>query len=322
MLPPFAYVAETDIDSAKITKGLNGYSGAVALIDSMSDSLVARPTGGNSLQEVAVAPDGARFYVTDAYKPVLHVFDAETQKEIAEIPLPGVEPRDPLGMSKAFQSSSGAFPYSLMRSCSSGVACTPDGSEVLVSTAAGLMVIDPTTSQVIRTFDDIHGGPVAVSFDGQRAYVASDSFDSLAPRGFFDWVSLFMTSEDCRLICIDLESWQEVKEISTGMVASIAVKPGDSEIFFSESYQKRGRVVDAQSLVDLWRVSTEPSYPVGIGFLPNGTKAYVVCSADSGWIDVATQQATPRAPKAEDFFCAVVDTSAKDIVKRIPLEAY
>ena len=66
---------------------------------------------------------------------------------------------------------------------------------------------------------------------------------------------------------------------------------------------------------------------IGLGFVPSGEKAYVVCSADSGYSDIiggsaSGEQTVPTVPKAEDFFCAVIDTQEEEIVKRIPLEAY
>ena len=312
-------MTETDHDTAKL-QDVSAYSGAVAFIDSLTDSLVARPSVGAYLEEVAVTPDGSRFYVTSGYEPVLHVLDAETKQEILKITLPDVEPRDPASVTKAYQA--GTFAYDVMRSCSSGVACTPDGSSVLVCSSAGLQVVDTATNQVVRTLSDLPGGFVAVSFDGKRAYVASDTLDSLAPRSFFDWVKTFTTTEECRLVCIDLQTWQIVEEIPTGLVAGIAVKPDDTQIFFSESYMKRVQVVDALTLKDLWEVSTKPSFSVGIGFVPNGTKAYVVCTADSGFYDSAAQQTAVKTPTGEEFFCAVIDTAGKEIVKRIPLEAY
>jgi len=321
-LSPFAYVAETDYDTAQIQSGAFGYSGAAACIDSVSDSVVDRPTAGSSLQVVAVAPDGSRFYMTDAYKPVLHVFDSETREEVREITLPGVEARDPsTWMMEAFRE--GGFPYSEMRSCSGGVACTPDGSLILVTSSAGLEVIDVETYQVVRTMPELLGGAIAVSFDGKRAYIACDNFAELAPRDFFGWFEVFQETEDCRLVCLDMATWEVVEEISTALVAGIAVKPDDSEVFFSELYRKRVRVVDSLTLDDLWDVTTEPSYSIGIGFVPSGAKAYVVCSAESGFTDVLSGgQTIPSMPKAEDFFCAVIDTAGEEVVKRIPLEAY
>lgn len=323
-LPPFAYVGETDHDKAKLQQGELVSTGAAAFIDSQTDTLAARPAAGASLQGVAVAPDGSRFYMTDAHEPVLHVFDAESQKEIAEVSLPGVEARDPMWMSKAIQDAVGTFAYSAMRSCSSGLACTPDGSLVLVVSSAGLQVVDTATNKVVRTLSDIRGGALAVSFDGKRAYVYDDNFDELAPRSFADWFKLIPSTEECRLVCIDLESWQIVEETPCAIVVSIAVKPDDSQVFFSESYKKRVRVVDALTLEDRWKVSTEPSFPVGIGFVPNGTKAYVVCNADNGTLAyfAGSSPTAMRQPTAEEFFCGVIDTAKKEIVKRIPLEAY
>ena len=164
---------------------------------------------------------------------------------------------------------------------------------------------------------------MAVSFDGKRAYVACDTLDSLAPRSFLDWMT---DGHDDRGVQAGLHRSGDVadrsKRFRTTTVAGIAVKPDDTQVFFSETYQKRVRVVDALTLADVWEVSTEPSYSVGIGFLPNGTKSYVVCFADSGYFDSSGQQTLPKAPKAEDFFCAVIDTQDKEIIKRIPLEAY
>jgi DNA-binding beta-propeller fold protein YncE len=321
-LPPFAYVAENDYDTAKLTKNENGYAGAAAIIDSLTDSLAARPGAGTLLNSVAVAPDGSRFYVTDYYEAVLHVFDSETKLEILKIALPGVEPRDPTWLRTVVQNTGETFPYELLRACASGVASTPDGAWVLVCSSAGLQVVDTATDQVVRTLPDLLGTLVAVSFDGTRAYVACDSLDSLAPRSYLDWIRTLMEDEECRLVCIDLETWQIVKETPTATVAGLAVKPDDTQVFFSEMYEKRVRVVDALTLEDRWNVSTEPSFSVGIGFLPDGTKAYVVCSADSGFFDSSGQLTTPKAPTAEDFFCAVIDTSGREIIKRIPLEAY
>ena len=321
-LPPFAYVAENDYDTAKLMKNENGYAGAAAIIDSLTDSLAARPAAGTLLNSVAVAPDGSRFYVTDYYEAVLHVFDAETKLEILKIALPGVEPRDPTWLTTVVQNTSETFPFKLMRPCASGVASTPDGAWVLVCSSAGLQVVDTATDQVVRTLPDLLGTLVAVSFDGRRAYVACDSLDSLAPQSYMDWIRTLMEDEECRLVCIDLETWQIVKETPTATVAGLAVKPDDTQVFFSEMYQKRVRVVDSLTLEDMWNVSTEPSYSVGIGFVPTGTKAYVVCSADTGFFDSSGQLTTPKVPTAEDFFCAVIDTADKEIIKRIPLEAY
>ena len=187
-----------------------------------------------------MSPDGSRFYVTDYYEAVLHVFDAETKMEILKIALPGVEPRDPTWLGTVVLNSAGdayseeTFPFELMRPCASGVASTPDGAWVLVCSSAGLQVVDTATNQVVRTLSDVLGTLVAVSFDGMRAYVACDNLDSLAPRSYIDWIRTLMEDEECRLVCIDLKTWQIVKETPTATVAGLAVKPDDTQVFFSE----------------------------------------------------------------------------------------
>jgi DNA-binding beta-propeller fold protein YncE len=322
-LPRFTYVGETDMDSAQYQQGGDPYSGAAAFIDSETDTLIARPQAGSSLQDVAASPDGQRVYMTDAYEPVLHVFDADSMKEILAITLPGVEASDPMALSKKLQDfEHEIISYDLLGSSSSGVACTPDGAWVLVGTSAGLQVVDTATDQVVRTLPDLPGGEVAVSFDGKRAYVTSRNWAALAPRTYMEWLKTFMEDRDCRLVCIDLQTWEILTEIQTGTVASIAVKPDDSQVFFSETYDKRVRVVDALTLEDLWSVSTEPSFSIGLGVTPNGTKAYVVCSADQGVLQSLDQGNVPTLPKAEDYFCGVIDTQREEMVKRIPLEAY
>ncbi len=322
-LPRFTYVGESDMDAAKYQQGADPYSGAAAFIDSETDTLVARPQAGSSLQDVAVSPDGRRVYMTDANEPVLHVFDADSMKEILTITLLGVEASDPMALSKKLQDfEHEIISYDLLGSPSGGVACTPDGEWVLVCTSAGLQVVDTATDRVVRTLPDLPGGEVVVSFDGKRAYVSSRNWAALAPRTYMEWLKTFMEDRDSRLVCIDLQTWEILKEIQTSTVASIAVKPDDSQVFFSETYDKRVRVVDALTLEDLWSVSTEPSFSIGLGVTPNGTKAYVVCSADQGVLQSLDQQTVPTLPEAEDYFCGVIDTQREEMVKRIPLEAY
>lgn len=321
-LPPFAYVAETDIDATKIARGDGGYAGAAAYIDSVADALVARPSVGTSLQKVAVSPDGTKLYVTDAYRPVLHVLDAETNVEIVAVPLPGVEPRDPNQLGVILKGLDSVFSYELWRTCAVGVACTPDGKWVLVCSSAGLQVVDAVANRVVRTLPDLVGGHVAVSFDGERAYITTDDFDSLPQQDFLGWFRVLAEAEDNRLVCLDLATFVTIAEISTAAVAGIAINPDDTQVLISETYKKRVRVLDAMTLADRWEVSTEPSYAIGLGFVPSGEKAYVVCSADSGWSTAVSAQTVPRTPTAEEFFCGVIDVVREEMVKRIPLQAY
>jgi DNA-binding beta-propeller fold protein YncE len=341
-LPPFAYVAETEHDYSNIQQNIYELHGKLAFIDSITDLLVDsvepdlstiiaqgfnvfRFDAGSSLQEVAVSPDGNRIYVTDAYQPFLHVFDAESHQYLMAVELPGVEPKPPLTMEDLVRynpMSDEKIPYSLFfENCSSDVACTPDGQTVLVSSSAGLQVIDADTNQVTKTISDINGTLIAISFDGSRAYIGTDNLAELEPRSYADWFKMILNSEEFSLLMLDLNSWEVLAEIKTYAIGGIAVRPDEPEVYFSESFQKRVRVVDALTLEDLYWFDTEPSFSFGIGFLPDGSKAYTVCSAD---VALPFLEQTPdfELPKAEDFFCAVFNTKTKTVIKKIPLEAF
>jgi YVTN family beta-propeller protein len=85
-LPRFAYVAESE------RQGTARAFGALAFIDSETDTLAFRPRVGSDLGRVAVAPDGRLIYVTDQDEPVVWVVDAETHQKVRSIRLPGVRP--------------------------------------------------------------------------------------------------------------------------------------------------------------------------------------------------------------------------------------
>ncbi len=341
-LAPFAYVAETEHDYSNIQQNTYELYGKLAIIDFVSDLLtdsiepdmstittntfnVFSFEAGSSLQEVAVSPDGTRIYVTDAYQPYLHIFDAENHQYLLAVELPGVEPKTPLTMEDMMRynpMSDKDIPYSLFfENCSSDVACRPDGLTILISTSAGLQIIDAETNLVIKTLTNINGTLIAVSFDGSRAYIGTDSLVELEPRSYAEWFELIFTSDDFSLLILDLQSWEVIAEIKTYAIGGIAVRPDKPEVYFSESFQKRVRVVDALTLDDIYQFSTEPSFSYGIGFLPDGSKAYSVCAADVS-LPFLEQTTDSELPKAEDFFCAVFDTKAKQLINKIPLEAY
>ncbi|MCX6363029.1 MAG: hypothetical protein NTW58_02440 [Actinobacteria bacterium] len=69
-LPRFTYVAESE------GQGTAKPFGALAFIDSETDTLAFRPHIGSDLGRVAVAPDGRLIYVTDEDEPVVWVVDA------------------------------------------------------------------------------------------------------------------------------------------------------------------------------------------------------------------------------------------------------
>lgn len=324
-LAPFAYVAEVEHEYNNLQQNIYELKGSLAFIDSVNDLLTDLPKAGSSLQEVAVSPDGTKIYVTDAYEPFLHVFDADSRQYIMAIELPGVEPKPILTREELIRynpNSEEKFPYNLFfESCSADVACTPDGLTVLVSSSAGLQIINTETNQVINTIPEINGTHIAISFDGTRAYIGTDNLAELEARSYIEWFRLIYTSDEYSMLMLDLQTWEVLAEIKTYAIGGIAVRPDEPEIFFSETFQKKVRVVDAMSLEDLYQFSTEPSFAFGIGFLPEGSKAYTVCSADIP-LYFYEQPSEFELPQAEEYFCLVFNTKTKQVIKKIPLDAY
>ena len=285
----------------------------MAFIDSETDTLAFRPRMGSYLSRVAVAPDGGLIYVTDRNEPVVWVVDAETHEKLRSIRLPGVSASHPDSLTY-----DGRYTFAQLRSCSDAVACTPDGSMVLVLDKAGLQVIDTTSSKVVRTLPELRDGyEIAVSFDGTHAYIATSNAVTRGRLTLTEWAMLSIKGVGGGLALLDLETWQVVKRVKCGEIGGIAVDPDDSRIFCSDRKLKALRIVDPVTLADIAVVSLKSDkakrfQPRGVGVLPDGSKVYVVCADTSA----------PATPSPNEYFCAVVEAETQEVVKRIPLDAY
>lgn len=305
----FAYVAETDISQAKRV-------GALAVIDSKKDTLAHRPEMGKEPDEVAVAPDGRLVYVTDVMRPVVHVLDAETFNEVRTIRLPGVKP------GRQRFTATGAMGYAEMQGCSSSIACTPGGEFVLVLTKAGLQAIDTATHEVVRTVPELKDGfDIAVSFDGERAYIATLDYLQRGAKTLSEWSQLSVSGAGGGLALLDLRSWEVVRRVKCGLIGDIAVDPDDTRFFASDNRLQSLRIVDPETLKDLSVIDLKSArardfQPRGVGVLPDGSKIYVVCA------DTSMKAVAARGAGADEFFCAVIDAASEEVVKRIPLDAY
>jgi DNA-binding beta-propeller fold protein YncE len=311
-LPRFTYVAEADISDSKL-------KGALAVIDSETDKLADRPGIGKYLETVAVAPDGRLVYTGDRELPVVHVVDAETDKEVRTVGLPGV--RAP---KKKAVTAAGTYCYADLEGCSSALACTPDGASVLVLSKAGLQVIDTATFEVVRTLPELRDGyDLAVSFDGRRAYIATSDAHERGYHTIGEWSQLSVAGKGGGLALLDLETWRVVKRVRCGQVGGIAVDPDDSRFFCSDYKLRALRIVDPQTLRDIAVIplgSARARYfqPRGVGVLPDGSKVYVVCAA----VSPVDPMAAAAGADPDLFFCAVVGMKTREVVKRIPLDAY
>jgi hypothetical protein len=134
-----------------------------------------------------------------------------------------------------------------------------------------------------------------------------------------EYVELSVGGKGGGLLAIDLGTGKVGQRRETGVIYGLAMKPDGSELYGSDAAEKSLRIMEPQTLEDIKLVllmeKGSRSHPLGVGVLPNGAKVYVVCASSGG--------GTPESlPSAEDFFCAVVDTADRRMVKRIPLQAY
>ncbi|MHB1343140.1 MAG: YncE family protein [Thermoleophilia bacterium] len=150
-LPPFAYVAEADVKpgaSGSVSSAV--FTAAFAVVDSLVDTLAARPECASHPIDVAVAPDGELVYVTDWGKPVIHVLSAETKMHLRDIELPGLRAPDVAKMQDYVLDPNAPVPWDWVDGCSGAIAVTPDGALLLVATHSGLMVVDVGTEEVLK----------------------------------------------------------------------------------------------------------------------------------------------------------------------------
>jgi DNA-binding beta-propeller fold protein YncE len=259
-----------------------------------------------------VAPDGRTVYVSDRLEPVVHVLDAETRKEVRRIDLPGVRP------GATFSDAETKYTWAQWAPCSLALACTPDGKSVLVLSNAGLQVIETATGTVVRTLPELRdAGLLAVSFDGKRAFISTNDWRTRGSHSIVEWARMSLDGVGGGLALLDLQTWQVTKTRATGGIGGIAVKPDDSQVYYSAVKEKTLHAVNPSTLEDMAVVplasATATRFtPRGVAVLPDGSKAYVVC-AD-------TSASGPRT--ADEFFCAVVRTETNEVIKRIPLQAY
>ena len=143
-----------------------------------------------------------------------------------------------------------------------------------------------------------------MSFDGKHAYIATTDSLTRGKHTMLEWVKMSIAGVGGGLALLDLETWQVVKRVKCGEVGGIAVDPDDSRIFCSDFKLKALRIVDPVTLADIAVVSLKSAkakyfQPRGVGVLPDGSKAYVVCAGGAAHqradgVDVGRRHSEPR----------------------------
>lgn len=309
----------------------NWDSGDVSIVDLGTRRAVATiPVGVNPLG-ITITPDGQKIYVAVTTQALEHavgkrpskvaVVDTAASKVVKEI-MPGVlwSPRyvgispdgtriyagDSMNRIYIIDTVSDELTDSvlLVRPTTylpGDITVTPDGSRLLVSANSinQVLIIDSATYDLLARFD-VYSHAIAVSSDGQKAYVPGSRFTiidipSLTAR-YIDMPGIeggslkIVLSKDERtayvadsqrdiLQVVDLENWVLTANIPVGNMGDpefdLAITPDRNKVLVCNGYSKNISVVSTAENKVIDTIPME-STPVGIDISPDGKMAYVI----------------------------------------------
>lgn len=328
-LPPLAIVAEFESSVEELTARMQSGTvdprdmayGRVALVDSVTDTLALHPWVGVAPSHVAVHPDGTRAFLSDLYQARVRVVDPDSGELLAEIPLENLTDRGLMDVATTM--SAGPYEIADAPGATGPLAVTPDGRLLLVATVAGLQVIDLQTNHVERVLPALYVTALAVSFDGTRAYLGTCDWRERGAKTIEEWNALARAGEGGGMAVLDLETMETIREVPFGLCMGMAFMPDGSAVYASDCRDNALHALNPATLTDIAVIPTDESEPRGVGILPDGAKAYVVCQGQGG---PKQGQANPFSAQSggnpEGWFCGVVETAANTMVKKIPLDSY
>jgi YVTN family beta-propeller protein len=243
-----------------------GGAGAVWVIDTTTDVVIAKVPVGLHPAHVVLTPDGRFAYVTNGGDNTLSVIDASTQRRVSTIAV-------------------GKFPH--------GIRFSPDGTQAYVANLKGgtVSVVD-TASQKEVTQIPVGKGPAQVGFtpDGRLAFVSLSEENAVAvidpatrkvlrriavgtvPIQLFatpDSSTLLVANQGTRkrpgktISMIDLGSFQVVKTVEAGSgTHGVALDREGRYAYITNTY------AGSLSVLDISKRSVVATIPVGKG--PNG----------------------------------------------------
>lgn len=246
-------------------------TGAVWVIDTSRDTVIAKVSVGTHPAHVVVSPDGRFTYVTNGGDNTVSVIDASVHRVVATIPV-------------------GEFPH--------GLRVSPDGRQVYVANLKGgsVSVIDAVGRKEVAQIPS-GKGPAQVGFtpDGRLAFVSLSEEDAVAvidpathkvirkvgvgtvPIQLYatpDSRTLLVANQGTRkrpgstVSMIDLESFKVAKAVATGAGShGVAVDRGGRYAYVTNTYANSVSVLDIKNrkVVATIRVGKGPN---GISVTP------------------------------------------------------
>ncbi|HLM24430.1 MAG TPA: YncE family protein, partial [Pyrinomonadaceae bacterium] len=273
----------------------NTQCGTVAVIDTVTNTVVATVPVGIGPFGVAITPDGMRAYVANLGGTV-SVIDTVTNTVIATVPV-GDSPR--------------------------GVAITPDGARVYVANAGStsLSVIDTGTNTVVDTvLVGLRSLAVAITPDGSRLYVANDEtitiidtatgmvVSTIPPRGGFDPFGVIFTPDGTRAYVEDRSEFLNIIDTASNTLVAhilqnilhdaLTITPDGTRIYASTASSTTVSVIDTSTnaVVNSIPLGGNNS-PTDSALTPDGARLYL-----------------PNVPNT----VSVIDTASNTLVTTIP----
>lgn len=301
------YVAVTAQALEHVEGEMFGSSSKVAVVNTKTYAVVKEVRPGWAPRFMNLSPDGTKVYVNE-YRGKVHIIDIASDDLIDSILLTRPATYRPFD-----------------------IAITPDGSKLLVY-ASGInqvLIIDTATHALLARFDAF-SDVIAISSDGQRAYIPGSRFAVIdVPRLTVKYIEMsdigggnskIVLSKDDRIAYIadtqrdllqvvDLESWRLIANIPVGNMGSpevgLAITPDGNKVFISNGYSKNISVVSTTENKVIDTIPME-SVLAGIAISPDGRIAYVIeiqspVGGQRGvvTIDVATHRVIQRLGQTE-----------------------
>lgn len=232
---------------------------SVWVVDTGSNSVIAKIAAGSGPKAIAITPDGKSAYVTS-------ITCAAPSCPATPPPQASVEVIDTSSNSLTATITIGNLPTVQTPGVSlSGIAISPDGTRAYVSNGQGnqLWAIDTASHQVVATIPTTVLGFAGVSInpDGSRLYAASIGNPSV--------VDVIDTKADAVVASIALPG----SDVPTG----IAVTPDGTHAYVTG---ETGHVwvIDTATNATLTTIPISDGQPLlDIAFTPDGTRAYIAC---------------------------------------------
>ncbi|OQW91777.1 MAG: hypothetical protein BWK78_03580, partial [Thiotrichaceae bacterium IS1] len=253
----------------------NEWSGTVSVIDTSSNSVVAKVTVGRWPFGVAVNPAGTRVYVTNTYNSNnVSVIDTSNNSVVATVTvgnLPHGVAVNPAG-TRVYVANSDSNNVSVIDTSNNsvvatvpvgtnpyGVAVNPAGTRAYVvnHNSNNVSVIDTSNNSVVSTVP-VGTSPIGVAVNpaGTRVYVAN---------GHSNTISVINTSNNSVVATVAVGSWP------TG----VAVNSAGTRIYVSNGLSDNVSVIDTSTNSVVTTVTVGIT-PYGIAVNSAGTRVYVV----------------------------------------------